>query len=100
MVPNDTSVAAADDNPIVKIGTDTEISQDGSTKIVSDLEIHPNHGGVGGSTGPAGPPGPQGSQGPAGPQGISVFIMHVCRAHICSQLVIVNSGAKLFYQLS
>ena len=41
MVPNDTAVAAAEDNPIVKIGTDTEISQDGSTKIVSDLEIHP-----------------------------------------------------------
>ena len=66
VVPNDTSVAAAEDNPIVKIGTDTEISQDGSTKIVSDLELHPNHGGAGGATGPAGPPGPQG---PAGPQG-------------------------------
>ena len=68
MVPNDTSVTAAEDNPIVKIGTNTEINQDGSTKIVSDLEIHPYHGGKG-PTGPAGPQGPLGLEGPPGPAG-------------------------------
>ena len=43
-VPNDTSVAAAEDNPLVRIGTNTEISQDGTTKFVSDLKIHPSGG--------------------------------------------------------
>ena len=85
MVPNDTAVDVPEDEPIVKIGTDTEISQDGSTKIVSNLEIHPQSAGEGASTGPAGPPGPQGPagldgatgqegatgpQGPVGPQGL------------------------------
>ena len=67
MVPNDTSVAAyEDDDPLVKIGTDTEIGKHGHTKISSDLEIYPHHGGEGGL---AGPPGPQGPEGPAGAQG-------------------------------
>ena len=57
--------------PAVKIGSETTINQDGSTKIVSDLEIHPSSQGTGGagSAGPAGPMGPAGPVGPAGPAG-------------------------------
>ena len=58
--------AYEDDDPLVKIGTDTEIGKHGHTKISSDLELYPHHGGEGGSAGPPGPQGPEGPQGPAG----------------------------------
>ena len=54
--------------PAVKIGSETTIDQDGGTRIVSDVQIHPS-GGTGAQTGPAGPPGPQGPVGPEGPAG-------------------------------
>lgn len=69
VVPNDTSAVQPAEKPLVRIGTDTEISQDGTTRIVSDLEIHPQSGGEGDPTGPAGPPGSQGSVGPEGAMG-------------------------------
>lgn len=57
------------EEPAVKIGSETMIRQDGSTKITSDVEIHPSSQGKnsGAGSGPAGPPGPPGPPGPAGP---------------------------------
>ena len=72
VVPDETSamVPAQGEEPKVKIDTETVIGQDGSTKITSDLEIHPSGGGTGaGTPGPPGPAGADGAQGPPGPPG-------------------------------
>ena len=60
-----------EEKPHLRLQTDTVINQDGGTKIVSDLEIHPdkdtgNGGGEAGPPGPVGPAGPPGEDGPAG----------------------------------
>ena len=64
------------ENPsLVKLGTDTEIDDDGTTKIASDVEINPEDADLTGPPGPAGLQGPPGetgdtgSQGPPGPAG-------------------------------
>ena len=83
-IPDETSpMVALGEKPAVKIGSETTINQDGGTRIMSDVEIHPNSrestspGAVGpkGDTGPAGPPGPPGPPGmgvagPPGPPGL------------------------------
>ena len=56
-----------DGNAVVRISSDTEIAQDGATKIGRDLEINPQ--GISGTVGPAGPPGPDGEMGPKGDTG-------------------------------
>ena len=76
VIPNDTSpmMVAQGEEPAVKIGSETTISHDGGTRIVSDVEIHPSNGessspGVVGPAGPKGDAGPPGLEGPAGPPG-------------------------------
>lgn len=81
IIPDDETspiVAAHGEEPAVKIGTETTINQDGGTRIVSDLEIHPSSKEstspkLVGPTGPAGPKGDTGltgDTGPAGPPGM------------------------------
>ncbi len=64
-------VPAQGEEPAVKIGSETTIDQDGGTRIVSDVQIHPSGQGTGtgAGTGPAGPPGPAGPEGPVGSDG-------------------------------
>ncbi len=65
-------VPAQGEEPVVKIQTETIINQDGGTRIISDLEVHPSGPGTGygeepcepsGAAGPVGPPGPVGPAG-------------------------------------
>ena len=68
-----TSLGASQQDPHLKIETDTKIDKDGGTKISSDLEINPNavaNAREVGPVGPPGPPGPAGEQGPQGPPGL------------------------------
>ena len=68
-------VLPSDHKPLVKMGSDTHIREDGSTRIASDVEIHPRINvaddaeNVTGSAGPPGPQGPIGPQGDTGAQG-------------------------------
>ena len=71
---NQTSTAAPNEasvrKPNIKHQTDTQINDNGGTRIISGLEIYTSGGtGVAGPPGPMGPAGPQGTTGPAGPQG-------------------------------
>ena len=61
-VPNETAPAEPweDKHPQLKLETETKIGKHGETKIVSDLEFHPNKKGDG-CEGPQGPPGPAGN---------------------------------------
>ena len=62
-----------EEQPHLRMQTDTTINKDGGTKIVSDLEIYPDkdtrHGGSYGP-GEAGPPGPVGPPGQDGSPGL------------------------------
>ena len=69
-IPDDTAPALPGEEPNMRLQTDTMISKDGGTKIVSDLEINPRGGTGHHGGGEAGPPGPVGPAGPAGPAGL------------------------------
>lgn len=68
VLPNETTIV---EEPQVKLETDTKIYKDGSTSIISDLEINPrsHSGGAAGIPGPVGPTGPEGPMGLTGPEG-------------------------------
>ena len=78
----------------VRIGSETVIGHDGSTKISSDIELQPSAGagagtgtGPEGPAGPAGPAGPPGPVGPEGPPGSAVEAqgMSYCEYHDCTK---------------
>ncbi len=76
-VPDDDAPASDGEQPkLLKMETDTTISKDGGTKIISMVEIHPSMMNADEDVGqqePMGPPGPAGPEGPAGvtgPQGL------------------------------